>query len=376
MHYPPLVEFLQYHIAERGQITFAEYMEIVLYAPDLGYYSRGAGIGGAGQDFYTSSHLGTDFGELFAVQLVEFWEVLGKPNPFTLVEMGAGQGRLAEDILRYIAVSYSACNRVLDYVIVERSQQLQQVQQQRLGKQARWLQLEDLAAVTGCFFSNELVDAFPVHRFVLEAGELQEIYVTADFQEVLGPPSTTRLAEYFKLVGIDLATLPSGYQSEVNLMALDWLGQVSRCLTRGYLLTLDYGYPATRYYQPSRRTGTLLAYHQHTSHDQFYHHLGNQDLTAHVDFTALERYGAACGLDKLGFTAQGPWLMALGLGERLTEVRESSQLSLMQTLPRYQALRSLINPAGLGGFGVLLQAKGLVATEADYLLRGWRFGGV
>lgn len=372
---PALCDALLRRITESPQqrITFAEYMEFVLYHSQYGYYTTKAINIGQQGDFFTSPHLGADFGELLAEQFVQMWDILGH-LPFTLLEMGAGQGFLAADILEYLERQYPDFFAVLDYVIVERSAALKHQQQQRLQKwdnRLRWCSLEEIPAnsITGCCFSNELVDALPVHQFVIHQGQLQEIYVTTkdgiNLEEVTGV-STLQLAEYFDLVGIKLpsSSYPEGYRSEVNLAALDWLKMVASGLQRGYLLTIDYGYPASRYYNPARSQGTLQCYYRHRHHNNPYLNIGRQDITAHVDFTALERWGAICGLDNLGFTQQGLFLMALGLGSRLTALSTDPMVAqgLAPLLRRREALHQLIDPMGLGGFGVLVQSKGLSET--------------
>lgn len=358
------------------RITFAEYMDMALYHPESGYYSSNkVKIGFKGGDFFTSSHLGSDFGELLAVQFHQMWEILGQPGAFSLVEMGAGQGILALQILNYIQSHHWDFWAALQYIIVEKSPALKQEQQQRLSEfSVAWCNLEDIPpnSITGCFFANELVDALPVHQFILEGGKLREIYVTthlpsAPFVEVIGEASTPKLAEYFQLVGIDLSPYADGYRSEVNLAALDWLSQVARSLQRGYVLTIDYGYTATRYYNTRRLQGTLQCYYQHRHHNNPYINVGEQDITAHVDFTALEQWGQRCGLNLVGFTRQGLFLMSLGLGTRLASHPEQP---ISQVLQRREALHQLIEPTGLGGFGVLIQSKGLKETEAKVSLQG------
>lgn len=378
------------------RITFAEYMDLVLYHPQHGYYATNAANIGAQGDFFTSPHLGTDFGELLAEQFVQMWEILERPVLFTLLEIGAGQGFLAADILEYLYQQYPDFFDALEYAIVERSTVLRKQQQQRLQKFAdrlRWLTLEEIptGSIAGCCFSNELVDALPVHQFVIEKGQLREIYVTtpaeeqrsrgaapvASFMEVIGEPSTSRLAEYFDLVKIDLSSkaYPDGYRNEINLAALDWLGVVAKLLQRGYLLTIDYGYPSERYYSPVRQQGTLQCYYRHLHHDNPYINVGRQDITAHVNFTALEVWGERCGLDKVGFTQQGLFLMALGLGERIFALSTSGEAiveaqGITHLLRRREALHQLIDSLGLGGFGILVQSKGLTEAESSCPLKG------
>ncbi|PSB24550.1 class I SAM-dependent methyltransferase [Stenomitos frigidus] len=395
-------------IAESFQqrLTFAEYMELALYHPEQGYYATNAAVIGASGDFFTSPHLGADFGELLADQFVQMWDILQRPTPFTLVEMGAGQGLLAGDILRYVQRQYPEFLRSLEYIIVERAAALIAEQQRQLkalaasGIPLHWRSLEDIAphSITGCFFSNELVDAFPVHQVMLLSGQLQELYVTtrnhkqersekassvkdsgenetAQFDEVSGALSTPQLAKYFELVGIDWAAqdYPDRYRSEVNLAALDWMHLVADRLQRGYVLTIDYGYTSARYYSPTRPQGTLQCYYQHTHHANPYLHVGRQDITAHVDFTALERQGEACGLSTIGLTQQSLFLMALGLGDRIVALSQSTATDapgMQAILHQRNALHLLINPMGLGNFGVLVQAKGLTSSESVHPLKG------
>ncbi|BAU04183.1 class I SAM-dependent methyltransferase [Fischerella sp. NIES-3754] len=385
------------------RITFATYMDMALYHPDYGYYSTQAVNIGKRGDFFTSVHLGPDFGELLAEQFVQMWEILGQPVPFSLVEMGAGQGHLALDILNYLKLRYPNFFAALQYIIVEKSPILRQEQQQRLQEFTVQIQssLEEILSnsIVGCFFSNELVDALPVHQFILEQGQLREIYVTlqqesivnsqelstpplltsprppippTSFTEITAEPSTPKLAEYFDLVGIQFPenVYPEGYRSEVNLAALDWLSVVADRLQRGYVLTIDYGYPASRYYNPRRSQGTLQCYWHHQRHNNPYINIGRQDITAHVDFTALERWGERCGLAKVGLTQQELFLMALGLGDRIAALSYTNQ-PISDLLRRRDALRQLLDPFGLGGFSILAQSKGLKETETFQLLKGF-----
>lgn len=387
-HNPVLCNLIarQVKASPQQRITFAEYMDLVLYQPQHGYYATNAVNIGATGDFFTAPHLGRDFSELLAEQFVDMWQGMEQPVPFTLVEMGAGQGIVASDLLQYVQSTYPDFFKALEYIIVERAAALITEQKQQLQDFAqnwgrlRWLTLEEIApdSITGCCFSNELVDAFPVHRFVIHNNQLQEIYVKAQdalpdvirFEGVVSEPSTHALTEYFELVEVELPSslYPSGFSSEINLAALDWMEAVATRLKHGYLLTIDYGYPADQYYNPARRSGTLQCHYHHTINYDPYSHIGHQDLTAHVDFTALERQGTLWGLKMVGLTKQGLFLMALGLGDRLAANNAGDTgLALPEVMRRREALHLLINPMGLGGFGVLIQSKGL---EQEPLLKG------
>lgn len=361
------------------QITFADYMKTVLYYPEVGYYTSKSNKIGKQGDFFTSSSLGADFGELLAIQFLEMWKILDKSSEFTLIEMGAGTGVLASDILNYLKKNYFDFYQSLNYIIIETSSELIKQQQEQLAHHSKisWKSWEDLEtnSIVGCFFSNELVDAFPVHQVIVESGKLKEIYVTLsdseNFQEKIDNLSTSELEKYFKLIDVDILSqnYPDGYRTEVNLAALKWLETISQKLKQGYLLTIDYGYPAQKYYHPQRYQGTLKCYYQHRHHDNPYINIGQQDITAHVDFTALEKHGKLCGLEKLGFTQQGLFLMALGLGDRLSSL-SSGQYNLQTILSRRDALHQLLDPTGLGGFGVLVQFKELTKEQKERALTG------
>lgn len=374
---------------EQNIISFADYMNLALYHPEYGYYTTGAGKIGAGGDFATSPHLCPDFGEMLAEQFWQMWQILGCPVPFHLIEMGAGQGLIAGDVLGYLQQKYPDFFHILDYIIIEKSPGMRRFQEHRLArftgdaaKHLRWCSWAEIEpeSIVGCCFSNELVDALPVHQFVISQGKLQEIYVTISeingelkFVEVLGELSTPKIAEYFAELELDLlgGKYPDGYRSEVNLAANIWLKEVAQRLKRGYLLTIDYGYQCDRYYAPSRHQGTLQCYYQHRYHDDPYILVGQQDITAHANFTALELYGKQWGLENIAFTQQGLFLMALGLGDRIAAISTTPGLDIATALQRREVLHQLIDPMGLGNFGVLLQSKGLTHQEIGQKLTGF-----
>ncbi len=376
-HNPVLLEVLRDRIGQSpgDRLSFADFMELVLYHPEGGYYATKEAVLGLEGDFVTSAHLGHDFGELLAIQFAEMWEHLGRPTPFAVVEMGAGQGLVAADALGTLQNHSPACFAALSYHIVEKSDRLRATQAQRLSpwlERVTWATLEDFPdhSITGCLFSNELVDALPVYQVIVAESGLQEVYVAlADhpelaLQEVVDALSTPRLADYFAFVDIDPATYAPGYRTEVHLAALDWMKTVATKLHHGYVLTVDYGYPASRYYSRARSQGTLQCYYQHGHHNDPYSHLGHQDITAHVNFTALERQGERCGLETLGATQQGMFLMALGLGDRLSalgQIQANDPATVNLAIQRREQLHQLINPMGLGNFVVLVQGKGLSA---------------
>lgn len=378
---PPLLAILQekLQMSPQQQLTFAEFMELALYHPTAGYYSSGKVAIGAQGDFFTATSLGPDFGELLAEQLLQMKQILGR-SPFQVVEMGAGKGDLAQDILSYLEQRYPEDIKDIEYYIIEKSPALRQRQQEKLATfsqvKIQWCDWSDLSenSLQGCFISNELLDAFPVHLVTIEAGKLKEIYIeyhteTQSLQELSRPLSTPQISAYFERLNLDFSQYPNGYRTEVNLGMLSWLEQLQTKLKAGYILTVDYGYPATKYYHPQRSRGTLQCYFQHRRHDNPYVNLGAQDLTAHVDFTSLQNYGESLGLVTLGLTQQGLFLMALGLGDRLNALSQNPT-DVMTLFRRRDALHQLIDPTRLGGFYVLLQGKNLSDRQLQIPLKG------
>jgi len=358
----PLAQLLAARIRERGPITFAEYMGECLYHPEYGYYSRAEARRFA--DFYTSVDVHPIFGRLLARQLDEMWVLLGRPEPFWAVEAGAGTGRLARHLLDFAARELRDFYRALCYLAVEQSSARRAAQAATLGPHAmagRAFSAAQLPAEVpaGCVFSNELLDAFPVHRVVREQGVLREIYVGLqgeEFCEQFGPPSTPALAEHFATQGIDLL---DGQQAEAGLAACEWVEDVGRRLARGFVLTVDYGHEARELYDERHLRGTLLAYQQHRASEDFFQAPGEQDLTAHVNFTALDLWGRRAGLARTGLVSQAQFLLALGRGNQFADLYDEGQSEVERIRARL-LLKNLVYPEGMGEtFQVLIQHKGI-----------------
>ncbi len=360
-HDPAVLALIRDDIARRGPITFARFMDLALYAPGAGYYMRDAERIGARGDFYTSSNLSTLFGELIAKQLVEMAGMLGE-RPVTFIEPGAGRGALAFDVVHSLTRVQGL--PPWTYLIVEKSPAMI-AQQRRLlapwlpSGRVAWADALPAAPVDGCVLSNELVDAFPVHRVIRRDGELREIFVDTagdGLVERYDAPSTPALAARLDRLGVALV---EGQQAEINLAAVDWLRAVGGALRDGFVLTIDYGYPADELYDPLRRKGTLQAYHQHRASEAFYDRVGRQDLTAHVDFTTLAWAGRDAGLEVVGFTDQTRFLLGLGAHETaerlLAAATDEAERERILT-----GVRGLLDPQDMGRlFKVLVQRKGV-----------------
>jgi SAM-dependent MidA family methyltransferase len=349
-------------------------MELALYHPQFGYYMRqpnGEGherIGWSG-DFYTSSDVYPILGRALAAQARQMDELVGCPTPFTIVEMGAGKGFLARDCLAAIHAEQDNFASRVRYVLIERSPAMRELQRQNL---APWLSKQGLVtwvdgldglapqSVTGLFFSNELIDAFPVHRIQVTAERTEELcvdYRDGRFVDCLKPLSTAALAQYLQQLN---TTWLEGYRTEVNLQAMDWMEQVARRMDRGFVLTIDYGHTAQDLYEPERKDGTFLCYFQQRTNEDPFIRVGEQDMTAHVDFSSLASVGEKQGLHVTGFTNQMSFLMGLGVEEMIAELEPES--------PEFRAAIHLLKPNGMGStFKVLIQHKGMSHPELDGL---------
>jgi len=371
---PELVALLRERIDSVGGISFAEFMEKCLYHPRYGYYTGTRTRIGKEGDFFTSSSVHCLFGRLISRQLAQMWQLLGQ-GEFTIAEQGAGEGHLCLDILDALAEEAPDFYRQLHYKIVEISPDHQQGQLQNLqphvdAGRVSWCTRDALRGMQGCFLSNELVDAFPVHLVDKEGGELYEIFVVnreQGFGEDVRPLTNPKIRDYFELIGCGLL---EGNRGEVNLQALDWMRGVADLLERGFVLTIDYGYPAQELFAPFRRNGTLLCYHKHQSNENPYQRLGSQDITAHIDFTALQKVGEQNDLETLYFNEQYRFLLGLGFVEALVEL-QMRETDPQQAQAIRMTLKNLVMPEGGMGesFKVLVQGKG-VGTPQLLCARG------
>ena len=359
----PLAELLAERIWSFGPMTFADFMRECLYHPVHGYYSKAASNYNSElastspktrrfADYYTSVDVHPIFARLLARKFAAMWESLEQPKEFALVEAGAGVGRFAGQALDFCEAKLPEFYAALRYVAVERSASRREQASARCQGHVEAGHFRTSAEVpalvaTGCVFSNELVDALPVHRVVREGGALKEVFVDfrdGRFVDSVGPLSTCAISEYFATQGI---TLIEGQHAEAGLEACDWISEVGRRLGRGYVLTIDYGHRADDLFDDHHMRGTLLAYRNHRTSEEYYASLGEQDLTAHVNFTALETWGRRSGLETAEFTTQTAFLMGLGQPNEFADLYDEGQGEAERTKARLQ-LKTLIHPEGMG----------------------------
>ncbi|MBA3647894.1 MAG: SAM-dependent methyltransferase [Chitinophagales bacterium] len=357
-----LSEIIREKIKLDGPISFHHFMEMALYYPDLGYYTSLRDKIGKHADYYTSSDFTSLFGVMVGKQIEEMWSILNE-QPFSIVEYGAGMGFLCRDILHYLANNKKLYGAIR-YCIIEKSAAMREKQKFILNEKVSWHNsIFDIPEIAGCVLSNEVLDNFSVHRVVME-DDLMEIFVDYenDFGEII-KPAPPALKNYLDELKINLS---NGFHAEINLEAINWISDIAASLKKGFVITIDYGYPSSELYVESRRSGTLMCYSKHSVNDQPYIDIGEQDITAHVNFSALVHWGEKNGLECCGFTDQRHFLQGLGLADYLRKLEQSASGDLKINSEKVNFLHTLLMDMG-SKFKVLIQQKGLKETNLSGL---------
>lgn len=353
-----LVARIHAEIRRAGPISFARFMDLALYDPAGGYYRAAAARPGRRGDFLTAPETHPIFGAALARCLAEVWERLGQPDPFVLREYGAGTGSLALAIVERLELDGSGLARAIRYQPIDVEARRLRTVAERFGEVGRSSLLvdpdRDGEAIVGAVLGNEVLDALPTHRVVSRAGQLLEVLVESRdgvFADVEATPTTPRLAAR---LAAEQVVLGDGQRAEICLATDAWVASAATGLERGLLLLIDYGYIAAELFDPIRRyDGTLRAYLRQRVHADPYRHVGRQDLTAHVDVTAVERAAVAGGLDHLGTTTQAEFLVGLGTGDLLQAIQADPATTLEDYLAVRSALMRLLDPAAMGRFRVM-----------------------
>lgn len=354
-------------IRQHGPLTFAEFMDLALYHPQVGYYASATRRSGRTGDFYTSVDVAPLFGELLAEQFAEMGRMMiggrrassvpsaGRERPaLDLVEAGAGDGRLSRDVLDALEPIAPDLYARVQLHLAERSAVARQVQRETLGRHASKLasSTTDLpSSIHGIVFANELLDALPTHAVVAREGGLHEIFIDALDDQLIErelPPSTPAIEE--RLARVEVRLRP-GWRAEVNLRAIEWMREAARALQHGFLVLADYGHEANVLYSASHAQGTLATFTGHVVETRgngraapWLREPGGSDITAHVDFTSIRQAAEAEGLDAVCIVDQMHFLMGLGIESKLRESRGSQR----EDVTRRLALKTLLIPGGLG----------------------------
>ena len=349
-----LEEIIIQRIHHEGPISFHDFMEMSLYYPRLGYYTSASSKIGKSGDYFTSPHLTPVFGALIAKQLEEMWRILGKKE-FKIVEYGAGTGFLCHDILDHLKKNDAFYDQ-LSYCIIEKSEEMMKKEKAHLHEKVNWYNsIREIPNLSGCILSNELLDNLSIHQVVMQ-DDLMEVYVSFDpskgFVEVLKPASE-KLKEYLQELHV---ILPKGFRTEINLEAIEWIKDIADHLREGYILTIDYGYSSNELYHERKKNGTLTCHHQHTINDHPYQYIGEQDITTHVNFSALCHWGLKQGLQCCGCTHQANFLLALGFKNQLRKNGSPDESTISQALQESFLTHTLLMDMGFK-FKVLIQGK-------------------
>lgn len=364
-----LAEIIKSRIRNSGPITFEDFMDLALYHQEHGYYTSGNVSIGREGDFYTSPYVHSAFGEVVSKFIMKSLSVINAPAP-TIVEIGAGKGTLARDVLDTIKRENPASYELLKYIFIEKSPDLfgeaSEVLKNHMGRVGFANSISDLEneSVEGVVISNELFDAIPFHRAVIENGKLREIYVSLEdnnFIEITDDPSTGELKKYIDKYELELA---EGQKLEINLRAGKTLSDISGIIRKGLLLTIDYGYLAPELYNTTRMNGTYKCMKGHTINENPYTSIGKQDITAHVDFTNLINEGKTLELNKIIYTTQGQFLIDWGILDVLEKMSQSGD-ELGEK--KIAAVKNLFLPGSMGNqFKVLIQEKNLGGSLSGF----------
>jgi len=329
-------------------------MDKALYHPEHGYYASGNASLGKEGDYFTNVCVGRIYGDLIGKQIEQMWEHLGSPSVFAIVEQGAHHGRFANDLLSWMHHFSPSCYEALRYWIIEPSENLRKIQSQTLEawptKKLHWLpnlQEEDTGSIIGVHFSNELLDAMPVHLVTKIGGEWMENFVdcrNGNYRYVYMPPSTKQLENQLENLPADL---PEGYKTEVNTAALRWTEDIARVFHRGYVLAVDYGFNRADYYHPDRVEGTLSCYAQQKRSADPFRRIGLCDMTAHVDWTSLSETAENAGLDLCGFADQHHFIVGLGQ-EDLLALERGLQEMTQEVQDYVRTFKMLMHPETMG----------------------------
>jgi SAM-dependent MidA family methyltransferase len=373
----PLVALIRDHLLRHGPVPFPWFMEQALYHPEYGYYASSRVRIGRQGDFSTNVSVGRLYGQLLASQLIEMWNHLGRPSPFTIVEEGAEDGQLAMDILSALAEEFTEAAGCIRYTIIEPIPAKQLRQRARFESsflsQLSWLtDVADLQPVIGVFISNELLDAMPVHLVEYRDSAWSELLVDLRGEQFDFVPAKIASTELIQALDKLPQPLVSPYRTEINLAAMRWIRGLSTKLDRGFVLTVDYGFPRFEYYKPARTEGTLSCYSRHRRSDNPLERPGEIDITAHVDFTALAEAAAKSSLQLAGYTDQHHFMVGAAESRLLAFEKaveaEGSAAARASFLGPY---RTLMHPGHMGmAFKYLLLSKGL---DVNPQLSGFKY---
>jgi len=368
-HSQHVLEYIADEIRQSGgKMSFARYMELALYAPGLGYYSAGTRKFGASGDFVTAPEMTPLFSQCLAQQCLQ---VLSAIQGSSILEFGAGSGIMAADLMHHLNEHQCLAQH---YYIVELSADLASRQQQLLKDKCPdffhrfiWLQsLSDLQ-FEGVILANEVLDAMPVHRFMLAGDKMKEAYVRINDKQLelfYAPSNDEDLIKYVDTLQHGILKNVSTYHSEVNLYLSPWLQTLSDILQRGVALIIDYGYPQHEYYHPQRNQGTLTCFYRHHRHHNPLILPGLQDITAHIDFTQAAQSAHNAGFDISGFTTQASFLINCGLTELLLNVQNTPKAEFIQN----QAIKTLTLPQEMGEIVKVLA----ISKQLDLDLLGFK----
>lgn len=341
-----LKQIIAERIKQAGPISFKDFMEMALYYPELGYYNSERPVIGKEGDFFTSPSVSPAFGAMISREAEKYKANLSEP--LTFVEYGAGNGSLCNDIIKYFSPEK------VNYYIIEKSKRLQEKQKKLLGDKVKWVEsISEIHNLSGVVLSNEVPDNFAVHVVYMDE-ILQEIHVDykdGKFIETMLPASD-KLKKYFSDIDV---TLPKGYRTEVNLEAIEWINEIEKNIKKGIVITIDYGFESSELYSAKRREGTITCYHNHKINYDPYINVGDQDITTHINFSALQKLS---NLKTERFTDQASFLAENGLVSYLQDSIKNEP-DLISAIKKIGFVKNMLLFEMGPRFKVLVQSKGI-----------------
>jgi len=374
LHMRQVALYLQGEIVDAGGwISFERYMDVVLYAPGLGYYSAGAHKLGRGGDFTTAPEISRLFGACLAQQCAE---VLREMNQGSILEIGAGSGRLAADILSRLEMlgSLPERYRILEVSADLRERQLRMVKERipHLQERVEWLDGPPTTSFVGVILANEVLDALPVARFRWQGTDCEELGVAVEDDRLVwaSRPANPALRQVCRMLSAAIGGWEDGYVSEHCRRLGAWTSEVTRALSAGVALWVDYGLPRSQYYFPERRDGTLLCHFRHCAYEDPFLYPGLQDITAWVDFTLLAEASGPAGYELAGYTSQAYFLAGLGIEREMKALAGNDENHYARLA---NEARQLLMPGEMGErFKAMAWSRGMDVKLSGFELQDLR----
>tara|TARA_A100001037_G_scaffold228841_1_gene206914 strand:+ start:7695 stop:8891 length:1197 start_codon:yes stop_codon:yes gene_type:complete len=353
-------KFIREDILDKGKISFARFVEIALYHPEFGYYSKINPIG-INSHYITSPYIHPAFGSAISKHIFLMWKFMKTPNKFQIVELGCSTGILAETICSYAKNISKDFSNAIDYFGIDRSIN------KKYNFQSIKSNLLPLKNISGCIISNELIDSLPFHRFKIINHEIKEIYVTIEngtFTTILDKPSSKKIEQKLNTLKFKL---PNNFEGEICLEIEKLFSSINKTLTQGFIITIDYG-EEREYLYENKPHGTMQTYFKHTTGASPFNRIGEQDITANIDFSSLIEAGILNKIRPVTLCSQKEFLEIFGIKKWTEKIQSSKSLKQIEKQINLMNIKKLVQYPGLGNFKILIQEKNTGLNKSNKIL--------